>query len=174
MSKDIIEILKEKFPEQEFAYSKDSYGGYINTFYIKSKNEELLSNTWEPIRNMIGVYFQSKLESEFDMWNIYLFYIQPSVIKRELKHLIEHDTISSRKIVIDDGIEQSKEFLISEHITNTNLNINIDEKNKIKFSKNKIISDIIDKIDISKIKKNTEDSTVSALEQIEKSLEDEI
>jgi hypothetical protein len=177
MSKKIIEILEENFPQQKFELYEGNYGGSINAFFIKSSNEKLLNDTWEKIRNMIGVYFQSKLESEFDIWNIYLFYITDDVSK-ELKHRIEHDTISSRKIVIDSATQMSdsdfKDFLFSEHITNMNLNINVSGKENIKFSKNKIFSSIIDKIDLSKAKKNKEDFFGVALEQIEKSLTDEI
>jgi hypothetical protein len=177
MSKHIIKILEENFPQQKFEICKGNYGGAINAFFIKSDNEELLGDTWEKIRNMIGVYFQSKLEFEFDVWNIYLFYIT-AVVNKELKHRIEHDTISSRKIVIDGETLMSdsdlKDFLFSEHITNKNLNIGVSEKVNLKFLKNKSLSSIIDKIDLSKSKKNKEEIFGEVLELIEKTLTDEI
>ncbi len=177
MSKNIIEILKENFSQQKFELYEGKYGGSINAFFIKSDSEKILTETWEKIRNMIGVYFQSKLESEFDVWNIYLFYITTDVSK-ELKHKIEHDTISSRKIVVNDKKEMSntdfKDYLFAEHITNINLNVNLSNKVNPKFSKNKIFSKIIDKIDLVKAKKNKEGLFGEALEQIEKSLTDEV
>lgn len=177
MSKNIIEILNDNFAEQEFELLHGEYGGSINAFFIKSDNEKTLSETWEKIRNMIGVYFQSKLESEFDIWNIYLFYIT-SDVNKELKHKIEHDTISSRKIVVNHQTEMSdsdfKKYLFSEHITNINLNVNLSDKVNLKFSKNKVLSEIIDKIDLSKAKKSKEDFFGEALEQIEKLLTDEV
>lgn len=177
MSKNIIEILKENFSQQEFELYQGLYGGSISAFFIKSDSEKILDETWEKIRNMIGVYFQSKLESEFDIWNIYLFYITSGVTK-ELKHRIEHDTISSRKIVVNEQKEMSgsvfKVYLIEEHITNINLNVNRSSKVSAKFLKNKNFSGIIDKIDLVKAKKNKEEFFGEALEQIEKSLTDEI
>jgi hypothetical protein len=178
MSKSILEILKENFPDQNFELEKVNYGGLIHAFFIKPSNEKLLNDTWENIRNMIGVYFQSKLDSEFDIWNIYLFFITDVQISKDLKHKIEHDTLSSRKIVID-GHEKMKEpdfknFLFSEHITNDNLNISISEKLKVKFDKNKMLSTILDKIDLSKIKRNKEEVIGNALNQLEKSVRDEI
>lgn len=177
MSKNIIEILKENFSQQEFELFQGEYGGSITAFFIKSDNEQILIETWENIRNMIGVYFQSKLESEFDVWNIYLFYIT-SEVSKELKHRIEHDTISSRKIVVNHQKEMSdsdfKEYLFSEHITNINLNVSLVEEVNLKFSKNKVLSAIIDKIDLSKAKKSKEDFFGEALKQIEKSLTNEV
>lgn len=177
MSKNIIKILKENFLQQKFELYQGTYGGSIHAFFIKSDSEKILEETWEKIRNMIGVYFQSKLESEFDVWNIYLFYITTDVSK-ELKHKIEHDTISSRKIVVNDQMQMSstdfKDYLFAEHITNINLNVNLSSKVSPKFSKNKTFSGIIDKIDLIKAKKNKEDFFGEALEQIEKSLTDEV
>lgn len=177
MSKNIIEILIEKFPQHQFDHYEREYGGSVNAFFIRCSNGIILDKTWEKIRNMIGVYFQSKLESEFEVWNIYLFYITSDVSK-ELKHRIEHDTISSRKIVVDDQNDLSdsdyKDYLFEEHITNINLNVNLAGKESLKFSKNKILSSIIDKIDSAKTKKNKEDFFGEALKQIEKSLTNEV
>lgn len=178
MSKNIIEVLKNNFPEQEFEYETVSYEGSIHTFFIKSKNEEQLNNTWENIRNMIGVYFQSKLESEFEIWNVYLFFVMHFTISKDLKHKIEHDTLSSRKIVVEnhERMDDSnfKDYLFTENITNDNLKVNISTLENKKFSENKLISTIIDKFDISIDKRNKEFFLGEVLDKLEKSLKNEI
>lgn len=178
MSKSIIEILKENFSEQEFELDKINYGGIVHVFFIKSSTEELLNKTWENIRNMIGVYFQSKLESEFEIWNIYLFFITQVETKKETKHKIEHDTVSSRKIVIDKHEKMNdptfNNILISEHIINDNLKISGTEIRKTKFTKVKTLSSIIDKIDLTKTKRNKEEVLGAVLNQLEKHIKDEI
>ena len=82
---------------------------------------------------MAGEY-QTEFIDEFERWNFYLFYVveDKNTIDRSLKHEIEHDTISSRKIIVsrkditDDGgihlvtsyikfdIEQTKVFVQPE------------------------------------------------------------
>jgi len=178
MSKNIIEVLKEHFPEQEFEYEAVNYEGLIHTFFIRSINEEQLKNTWESIRNMIGVYFQSKLESEFEIWNVYLFFVMHFTISKDLKHKIEHDTLSSRKIVVENHVRMDdsnfKEFLFSENITNGNLIVNISTSENHFFSENKMISTIVDKLDLSIDKKNKDICLGEVLDKLEKSIENEI
>ena len=144
MSKTILEILRESFPNQKFDMDTDNYGGSVHAFFIECDAEETLKITWEKIRNMIGVYFQSSLDSEFEIWNIYLLFIIPVNVDRDLKHKIEHDIMSSRKIVVDNHEKINdvdfKKFLFSEHITNNNLKTTVFEKQKLPFSKNKLIS----------------------------------
>lgn len=178
MSKTILEILKEHFTDQEFTLEKVDYGGPVHAFFIKTTSEEILEATWEKIRNMIGVYFQSKLEAEYDIWNIYLLFITPEAINRDLKHKIEHDTMSSRKIVIDGHPKINEadftSFLFSEHITNNNLKAKVEDQEKLTFTKNITLSAIIDPIELTKIKKNKEEVLGEALNKIENLDQNEI
>jgi len=172
--KDILEILRGNFPDQKFELETDNYGGSIHAFFIESDTEEILNNSWEKIRNMVGVYFQSALDSEFEIWNIYLLFITPIGIHKDLRHKIEHDTMSSRKIVIDNNKKMNdtdfRKFLFSEHITNNNLKTGVVEKEKKPFPKNKLISQFVDEIELSKSKKNKEDVIGTALNKIETTL----
>lgn len=94
-------------------------------------DEEELRNRWREFRNELAGEYQTELIDDFERWNFYLFYVveDKNTINRSLKHEIEHDTISSRKIIVsrnevtdNEGkclivsyikfdIEQTKEFV---------------------------------------------------------------
>lgn len=71
-----------------------------------------LKAEWETIRNEVA-NSQSKIDDEFERWNHYLFFLVDEKSMRDinLKYKIEHDTISSRKILVsqkeyaEDGFE---------------------------------------------------------------------
>lgn len=71
-------------------------------------SEELMGN-WCEYRNYMIDEFQMGDISEFTRWNFYLFYVveDKNKIDRNLKYKVEHDTISSRKIVV--SAEEAKE-----------------------------------------------------------------
>ena len=100
----------------------ESGKGQIHCFFVKISNETLLSKKWREISNFIAIYFQNELESEFERWNLYIFYIITTEISNELKYNIENDKFSCRKIVIEN--EDNLNKIISEHILNDDLRIN--------------------------------------------------
>lgn len=68
----------------------------------KCMDEEELRNRWREFRNKLADEYQTESIDEFERWNFYLFYVveDKNTIDRSLKHEIEHDTISSRKIIV--------------------------------------------------------------------------
>lgn len=113
---------------------KDAIVKSFDSFDVRSKilvcvtkclTEDELRETWRNYRNDFAVEFQTDDIDEFERWNFYLFYVvdNKNAIDRSLKYEIEHDTISSRKIVVSkDELQdlmlwsfaspnQSKEFL---------------------------------------------------------------
>lgn len=169
----IIDLLKKEFPSIGFHREAHQYGGELHTFYIRVETAKALEENWENIRNMIAVYFQTKLEIEFARWNLYLFFITPIPISRELKHRIEHDTVSSRKIIVDQHPQQKKKdfykTLFSEHVSNANLDIKTPEQAVSVFSKDKLLAGLLDKLPSAKAKR-TDDSFTKALHELEKKL----
>lgn len=177
MSRNILEILTERYPHHTFDLEQATYGGNINGFFIFSSDEAALLEDWENIRNTIGVYFQSKLDSEFEIWNIYLFFITELPISSELKHKIEHDTVSSRKIVIDNHASRTEEFkkhVFSEHITNSNLLICDPTTNINGFARDETLAGLLDSAVPPSAKKSREDVLMNVLVQLEKAIKDEI
>ena len=119
-SEQLIEDLNEKFADFLFEYSEIQYFGKIPVFFIRVNcEEEVLRRDWAHMVNYIGIHFQTTLENEFEVWNIYLFFILTKRISDILKYQIENDTFSSRKIVID--VDTSKDSIIAQHIRNDDL-----------------------------------------------------
>ena len=82
-------------------------------------NEKELSQLWKDFRNLLIHDYQIEDIDEFTRWNFYLFYVVPDKnnIGRSLKYKIEHDTISSRKIIVNESdIKEGAEKLIDLYI----------------------------------------------------------
>lgn len=81
--------------------------------------EEELSQLWKDFRNLLIHDYQIEDIDEFTRWNFYLFYVvqNKNKIDRSLKYKIEHDTISSRKIIVNESdIKEGAEKLIDLYI----------------------------------------------------------
>lgn len=85
----------------------DSFGIGKNILLCTTQcmSEDELRNTWRNIRNHVATKYQIQDIDEFMRWNFYIFYIveDKNAIDRSLKYEIEHDTISSRKIVVNNN-----------------------------------------------------------------------
>lgn len=81
---------------------------------------EDLRDKWKEIRNQLASEWQMRDISDFERWNFYLFYVvkDKNNIDRSLKYKIEHDTISSRKIIINQTEFQEDNYntLITSYI----------------------------------------------------------
>ena len=77
---------------------------------------------------------------DFERWNFYLFYVveNKSKIDRTLKYEIEHDTVSSRKIIIDcaEFTDGNYDTLIASYIK-YDIGELVDEEHKLDFIINK-------------------------------------
>ena len=93
----------------------------FHCFFISIKDEEALSENWENFTSWFAAHFQTKLDSEFEKWNLYLFFLVPEKIELSLRYNIENDTYSSRKIVIE-GV-QDCDKIIKNHIIISDLGI---------------------------------------------------
>lgn len=73
----------------------------VEVFFTRLLDEETLAAKWKDIRNFVAMN-QIDLNDEFERWNFYLFYVVNDPISDlNLKYEIEHDTISSRKMVVE-------------------------------------------------------------------------
>lgn len=70
---------------------------------------EELMESWCDFRDYMIDEYQLGDIDEFTRWNFYLFYVveNKNKIDRNLKYKVEHDTISSRKIVV--SVEEAKD-----------------------------------------------------------------
>lgn len=66
--------------------------------------QEELAESWRDIRNEVMMSWQEKITDDFSRWNFYVFYVVDDLDKLDgsLRYQIEHDTVSSRKILVDN------------------------------------------------------------------------
>ena len=95
-------------------------GTPIKIFITKEMGEAELRTQWRYIRDLIANE-QKSLNDDFERWNFYLFYRLKGDIDVSLRHLIEHDTISSRKIIVPSEEYGENDFdrLIEKYIKYT-------------------------------------------------------
>lgn len=79
---------------------EQDYNLYV--FSVLLENELELESMWVKLTNAIAVFFQSNLEKEIEMWNIYILFLVRGKVSRDLKYKIEQDKYSTRKIVLDN------------------------------------------------------------------------
>lgn len=176
----ILETLHKIVKDVEFHLEKVSINGNISVFFAKTNNAKNLEDKWEDISNSIAIYYQTKLESEYERWNLYVFYLLSEKVENIIKYKIENDTISSRKIIIDNFNfseinHENVSDIIVNHITNTNLKLEIKNlADSVQFNKNLKISSALDSDFDKSTKSSKADKYTAVLEQIEKNLKNEI
>ena len=94
-------MSQEKFKmitKDVFGFSHDLY---IAITAPMSHNE--LAENWIDIRNEIMARWQEGITDDFSRWNFYVFYIVENLneLDGSLRYQIEHDMVSSRKILMD-------------------------------------------------------------------------
>lgn len=85
-------------------YARDVFGvdSVVYIFVTESMSVADLEIEWKMIRDDIAMKYQRGLTDDFERWNFYLFYVVKDIehLQRNLKFKIEHNTLSSRKIII--------------------------------------------------------------------------
>lgn len=87
---------------------------------------EELKHYWKEIRNEIMMKYQNSLTDDFSRWNFYIFYVVDNLdsLDGSLRYIVEHDTVSSRKILIDTK-EIKDDGSIYDIVINKYINYNI-------------------------------------------------
>ncbi len=149
----IIEIQKDfevEFERCALDYERVAFdSATAHCFFATIPSEKALKDTWIQISNFVAVKFQNKLDNEYEKWNIYLFYRIENQISRDLHYLIENDTFSSRKIIID--VNKSKDDIIREHILNKDMTVDtVYIQGDSPFIYNTIIRESLENIKVKK------------------------
>lgn len=127
-----------------FGLSHDVYVAITN----RMTSEELKS-CWRDIRNEIMTEFQNELTDDFSRWNFYVFYVvnDLNTLNGSLRYMIEHDTVSSRKILIDGrdtkDDENSYEAVVKKYISYDILSAHKVDNEIKPFEKSEDVMDII-------------------------------
>jgi 5'(3')-deoxyribonucleotidase len=142
----ILDDLKEEFSDITFSYEEINYEGKLPCFFIEIENKDRLAEIWMKVSDIIAVNYQSRLSEEFSIWNIYLFFLTKTPIENELKYLIENDTFSSRKIVVDEYVDFKS--VIEKYILNTDIIIESTSSNLQSFTPNSILFNQVQDIEV--------------------------
>ena len=81
--------------------------GFSHDLYIAitaPMGQEELAESWRDIRNEVMMRWQEDITDDFSRWNFYVFYVVDDLDKLDgsLRYQIEHDMVSSRKILVDN------------------------------------------------------------------------
>ena len=92
---------------EKFEMIKKDVFGFSHDLYIAitvPMAQEELAESWRDIRNEVMMSWQEKITDDFSRWNFYVFYVVDDLDKLDgsLRYQIEHDTVSSRKILVDN------------------------------------------------------------------------
>jgi len=167
--------IKQLFPIDDFIVGELIFGGIIPIVLVRFNDLDSLSKNWKEFNSYLASEYTISIKDEYSKWNFYIFYLSKDIVEKSMKYEIENNKFSSRKIVIENLTSISEveiNNIISEHITNDNIQVDI-EKNKVtKFIKDSTLSKIIDML--PKTKKIDEVELQNALDLIEKKYKDEI
>lgn len=167
-------MLANNYPSVDSSIETTEYGGLIHSFFLKFQSEESMTGLWQEMVSAIAFYFQSMLDEDFEKWNLYVFFLSPGEISKELKYKIENDPISSRKIVVENYNNEATTTIISDHITNDSLNLAAKKLVPVeRLERNPLISEELKKFApkvSGKKKKSNEPYIVDTLAAIEKRL----
>jgi len=166
--------LKKDFPIKELYFGEQFYGGVIPLIFVSFNSFNDLENNWKDFNSQITNDIVLDLKEEYSRWNLYVFYFSDVEVPKSLKYEIENNKFSSRKIVIENCKSITNALIknvVSEHITNDNIHINVVSKQTSTFKKNATLAKIVDKLGL---KKKNDDDLQTALNQIENIYKDEI
>ena len=166
--------LKKDFPIKELVFGELVFGGVIPIVFVSFETLNDLNKNWKDFNGQIATDFVISLKEEYSRWNLYIFYLSKETVEKQVKYEIENNKFSSRKIVIENvnSITEKKiNLLISEHITNDNILIGIENKKSLEFKKNTSLSRILDNFSLNK---KNDDDLQEALDSIEKIYKNEI
>jgi|WetSurMetagenome_2_1015567.scaffolds.fasta_scaffold340139_1 hypothetical protein len=166
--------IKQLFQIEELIVGELSFGGVVPIIFVRFISIDALTKTWKDFNSYIAAEYMTLIKDEYSKWNFYIFYLSKESVGKPLKYEIENNKFSSRKIVIENFNSISNEeisTLISEHITNDNIQINAESKQISTFKKNASLAKILDKLSLNK---KNDDELQNALNLVEKTYKDEI
>ncbi len=92
--------------QEKFEMINKDVFGFSHNLYIAitvPMSQEELAESWRDIRNEVMMRWQENMMDDFSRWNFYVFYVVEDLDKLDgsLRYQIEHDMVSSRKILVD-------------------------------------------------------------------------
>ncbi|MED3541310.1 ABC-three component system middle component 1 [Bacillus toyonensis] len=116
--KEIVEEIKKESFNNSFdlvdCWIKDQENYQVYIFTAVFEDQEELKEKWQPISSDIALHFQGSLQSNIEIWNIYILFIVRGKVSNELRYFVEQNKYSSRKLVVDKRRESISEIDIQE------------------------------------------------------------
>lgn len=143
-----IDFLKQDFTEYQFKLFKSKSLNYINCFVCYIEDENRLIKDWKNIVGLISGNFQCELESELEIWNIYLIFCTKYKIDDHLRYEIENNRFAMRKLITNNQSWEGS-YSIEEYIKEEIFCADLELANKISHSDasdNSVISSLHEKI----------------------------
>lgn len=168
------EELKRLFPIEELIFGNLEFGGIIPILITRFNTLDGLISHWKDFNSHIAAELNTTINDEYSRWNFYIFYLLDMEVPKSVKYEIENNKFISRKIVVENCKIITDDLIndiISEHITNDNITINVETKQISTFKKNSNLAKIIDKLSVNK---NNDEDMQYALNQLENIYKDEI
>lgn len=110
--------------------NKDVFGSSHNLYIAITTSLSLkdLAESWRDIRNEVMTKWQDTITDDFSRWNFYLFYVVENLDKLDgsLRYQIEHDMVSSRKILVDRS-DYNKDADLYETVVRKYINYDVTE-----------------------------------------------
>ena len=166
--------IKQLFQVDDLIVGELSFGGLMPIIFVRFSSLDALAKTWKEFSSFLAAEFMTSIKDEYAKWNFYIFYLSKENIEKQLKYEIENNKFSSRKILIENVnsiTEKEINLLISEHITNDNIQVGVENKQSLKFKKNTSLSKILDKLSLNK---KSDEGLQDALDSIEKIYKNEV
>lgn len=141
-------LYMEKTKINRFVSDIFDVGSTVDIFVTESISVAELAVEWKMIRDDIAMKYQRRLTDDFERWNFYLFYVVEDIesLQRNLKFKIEHNTLSSRKIIISVKEIEGKD--IPEYLIHKYLCYTIETENTVDgkpFVKNDKVVELIER-----------------------------
>ena len=134
--------------------NKDVFGSSHNLYIAitTSLSHKDLAESWRDIRNEVMTKWQDTITDDFSRWNFYLFYVVENLDKLDgsLRYQIEHDMVSSRKILVDRSY-YNKDADLYETVVRKYINYDVTEGEEedgdiLPFGKSNEVVQLIKKI----------------------------
>jgi len=127
---DVIERIKNESCNDSFdlvecrVKLETNYNVYIFSMILKDQDE--LMEHWKDISGDIAINFQGELDSDIEIWNIYILFLVQGNVDNDKRYLIEQNKYSSRKLVIENVENPIDKERIDKIIDDKLFNINLD------------------------------------------------
>ncbi|MEZ9796283.1 ABC-three component system middle component 1 [Vibrio cyclitrophicus] len=122
---DISLKIKEEYNLSDLKFVKVNELGGIYVLFCSFPNVNSMEYLWDKISSVIASRISNKLNNDFERWNVYLFLSSNRKSKPSIQYKIENDTFFCRKIVINDGVSEFNNDLMTKYIDDYIMNYDI-------------------------------------------------